>query len=75
MKLFGYELTLKRVKPRPKTKTVGFTSLRWTVDDTIHAIQMVNDGHTSQEIASSINRTVEAINTRKTIWRKKGQIE
>ena len=73
IKLLGWVLTFTCAK-RKRSKKVGFSSKSWSSEDTIRAIAMYKDNHSTQEIAISLNRTVAAIGSRLTLWKKKGLI-
>jgi len=60
MKIFGYEIIVKKTNK----KTKGFKSRRWTKDETELMFKLREEGKSSEEIAKALNRTPAAIMVR-----------
>jgi len=61
MKLFGYEIKIKKVKKQKKT---GFSRKVWTASETNTLLRLRSEGKSIEEISKLLNRTRSAINAR-----------
>jgi len=57
MQIFGYEIIVKKTIK----KTKGFSSRRWTKDETELMFKLKEEGKRTEEIAKALNRTPAAI--------------
>ncbi len=67
MKLFGYEITIKK----KKAKKTGYSRKAWTASETNTALRMRNEGKTTAEIAKHLSRTEQAVNSR--LWKVRSE--
>jgi len=59
MKLFGYEIKIRKVK-----KKTGFSRKMWTASETNALLRMRSEGKSIEEISKLLNRTEPSINAR-----------
>lgn len=72
MKIFGYEITLKKIVDKKTTERKrGYSSKPWTTEDETQLIEMNSRGLQIKTMASRLNRTTPAICGRLHIIKKR----
>ncbi len=61
MKIFGYELTLRKARKKQKAKVKGYASRRWEQRSKDILIKMTKSGCTDAQIAKELDRTIPAV--------------
>jgi len=66
MKIFGYEITIKKVHPKARKSPLKGRK-KWTTSETNTMLRMRSEGKSTEEIAQLLNRTAASVHTR--LWK------